>query len=149
MKRRKWILEQEHTIYNKSDISIINSGNQIIYEIKGNSTLDIVEATSILMSLSIEDLDIWNIPIINLDKNLITPEKTLYWLSGGDKEWVILDNYSISWYDCHDIFCLKFGHLVHQSVEHSKTLNDIRKFLKQNLNLAIIWDWAISKGFVS
>jgi hypothetical protein len=56
------------------------------FEIGKELTTDIGEAVSILIRSCDSSNQIWNIEIEISTEN-ITPERSLFWLTGGDKEW--------------------------------------------------------------
>jgi hypothetical protein len=148
MKRRKTLLEKEEILYSSDNFRILNEGNQVIFEIWGFTTLDVAEAVSLLIMHGVSHSDpVWELPTSFFDKNVFS-EKSLYWLSGGDSEWITLDNYSDSWFNCLFDFCSKWSKSIEEAVENSKTLLDIRNHFEENLSLLRIYDWAISKGFV-
>jgi hypothetical protein len=39
----------------------------------------------------------------------ITPERSLFWLTGGDKEWRTMEYYNTPWCDCYLDFQTEFG----------------------------------------
>lgn len=147
MKRRKFLLEKEEKVFSNKYLNITNIGNQIIFEMQQHTTTDLAEIVAIMMKNNINDEEFWKLPTSQFDKN-IQPDKSIYWLSGGDSEWILLDNYSDTWYNCCNDFCNKWQNLVINSVQNSTTLGDIRKNFTEKLNLLTIYDWAISKGFV-
>jgi hypothetical protein len=75
----------------------------------------------------------------------ITPEKSLYWLSGGYKEWKSLEHYNRPWCDCYLDFQEEFGLLVISIIKRSKTLEDMRKHFIEYLNLPVLYDFALSR----
>lgn len=147
MKRRRTVLENEEIIFKREGINIVNIGGQIIFEIKEHITLDLAEAISLAMNEDFEESEFWSLPVQIFDKTIIS-EKALYWLSGGDKEWVTLENYSDSWYNCYSDFCSKWEPAIIDIISKSETLLDIKLGYKKRLNLVTLYDWAISKGFV-
>lgn len=147
MKRRKTLLENEEKIFSSSYLNIINVGDQMIFEIQQHTTNDLAEAVALMMKNGAHDEEFWKLPTSIFSKD-IQSERSLYWLSGGDSEWVFLDNYSDSWYNYCTDFCNRWGSLVMDSIEKSDTLSDIRDSFKKNLNLLAIYDWAIGRGFI-
>jgi hypothetical protein len=89
---------------------------------------------------------------MEINKNIIyediTPEKSLYWLSGGNNEWNSLKNYNKSWCDCYLDFQEEFGFLIVNIVKKSKTLLDIRNAFVKYLNLPTLYNFAISKNMI-
>jgi hypothetical protein len=52
---------------------------------------------------------IWNIEIGEISTENITPERSLFWLTGGDKEWRTMEYYNTPWCDCYLDFQTEFG----------------------------------------
>ena len=94
----------------------------------------------------------WDDPIwkteIKIETDEIFPEKSLYWLSGGDEEWIKLENYTDPWNECYSYFEEEFGNMIIQAVKDSRTLLDIRNFFTKHLNLPILYDFAIKMNLV-
>jgi hypothetical protein len=151
MKRKRITLEQkqEKEILNQRELRVTKEGNEYFFEIGPEMTSDVAEAVSILM----RKID-WNDPIWNtvIDKKMIyeniTPEKALYWLSGGYKEWKSLDHYNRPWCDCYLDFQEEFGFLIVNIIKKSKTLLDVRNAFMKYLNLPTLYNFAISKNMV-
>jgi hypothetical protein len=106
MKRKRVAFEvkkqEANEILNQKELRVTKEGNEYFFEIGPEMTSDLAEAVSILMRKSDWNDPIWNTAI---DKKMIyeniTPEKALYWLSGGYKEWNSLDHYNQPWCDCY------------------------------------------------
>ncbi len=155
MKRKRITLEsqekrQEKEIFNqKSGAAVIKEGDEYFFEIGSEMTTDVAEAVSIFM----RNID-WNDPIWNTAVNEkmiyenITPEKSLYWLTGGVKEWSSLNHYNRPWCDCYLDFQEEFGFLIVNIVKKSKTLLDIRNSFMKYLNLPILYNFAISRNMI-
>jgi len=77
------------------DVVIVNEKNngQVFFEIEDHITQDVAEAVAILMRKPQINNSIWS-KEINIDLDHIDPRKCLYWLSGGDNEWIKLHNYN-------------------------------------------------------
>ena len=97
-----------------------------------------------MMKLDIKD--VWSIEVEH--NTAIDPEKCLYWLSGGNKEWFLLEHYNKPWVECYLDFQEEFGFMVVEIIKRSKTLGDIRNGFNKYLNLPTLYDFAISKGHV-
>jgi len=155
MKRKRITLEsqekkQEKEIFNqRTGAAVIKEGDEYFFEIGSEMTTDVAEAVSIFM----RNID-WNDPIWNTAVNEkmiyenITPEKSLYWLTGGVKEWSSLNHYNRPWCDCYLDFQEEFGFLIVNIVKKSKTLLDIRNSFMKYLNLPILYNFAISKNMI-
>lgn len=128
----------------------INKGTtkDYFFEIGDQMTTDVAEAVAIMMrKKELINSELWNLTI-EVDEEMISPEKSLYWLTGGDKEWKTLDNYNTSWCDCYLDFQEEFGIIITSIVKKSKTLKDIRDRFMRHLNLPILYDFAINRGLV-
>lgn len=150
MKRKKITLKiQEYEIDEISikSVNVTKEGGEYVFEIGNESTSDVAEAVSMLMRIIDWSDPIWNMEV---NRNLIhiTPEKSLFWLSGGYNEWNTLSNYNRKWCDCYQEFKDEFGEQILNIVSNSKTLLDIRNGFVKHLNLSILYDFAINKDMV-
>jgi hypothetical protein len=155
MKRKRIDLEtskevrRDKEILNQSILNVSKQENEYFFEIGGEATTDVAEAVSILMR-KVQ----WNDPIwdMNIDKKIvyedITPEKSLFWLSGGNAEWKTLNHYNRPWCDCYLEFQEEFGFLIINIIKKSKKLSDIRAGFIKYLNLPVLYNFAISKDMV-
>ena len=80
-----------------------NEKGQIFFEIDDYITQDIAEAVAIMMRKDNIDKSIWS-KEIKIDVESMDSRKCLYWLSGGDNEWIKLHNYKKPWIDCDSFF---------------------------------------------
>lgn len=126
---------------------IENDNGQTFYEIEDVITQDVAEAVSILMRTPGVDNKIW-MKEINVDLDLIDCRKCLYWLSGGDKEWIKLSNYKKPWIECDNYFKEEFEFVVRWILKKSKNLKDIKESFIEHLNLPTIYEFALSKNLV-
>ena len=150
MKKRKDLLEKigTKTIFTDKTRKISIEGNKWFFEIGKELTTDIAEAVSLLVRECDNNDQIWEVEIKDINTEDITPEKSLYWLSGGYKEWKSLENYNRPWCDCYLDFQEEFGFAILNSVNRSKTLGDVREYFIENLNLPVLYDFALSKDLV-
>jgi hypothetical protein len=150
MKKRKDLLEKigTKTIFTDKTRKISIEGNEWFFEIGKELTTDIAEAVSLLIRECDSNDQVWVVEIKDINTEDITPEKSLYWLTGGYKEWKSLENYNRPWCDCYLDFQEEFGFTILNSVNKSKTLGDIRKHFIENLNLPVLYDFALSKNLV-
>lgn len=144
MRKKKELGQKSIVINNNVKISR-EVNNELFFEIKNEVTTDIAEAVSIMMNMEIND--IWDIEI-EYNINNINPERCLYWLSGGNREWISLDNYNKPWFNCYLDFQGEFGFMVIDIIKKSKKLGDIKNGFIKYLNLPTLYDFAISKGLV-
>jgi hypothetical protein len=149
MKRKKVLLKEQlsEVIYNNNKIVISKDDNRWCFEIGNEITMDIAEAVSILMRRDIDE-NIWQMEIGDIDIETVSPEKSLFWLTGGYNEWRTLENYNRPWCDCYLDFQEEFGFLVINIIRRSRTLMDIRNNFIKYLNLPVLYDFAISKDLV-
>ena len=146
--RRKRNDEAFNEILNQEEILKITKKDDVyLFEIDGESTSDVAEAVSILMSKVDWNDQIWNIQINDKNKK-ISPVKSLFWLSGGYTEWSKLYNYTTTWSECHSDFQNEFGSLIIYIVGISNTLLDVRNGFMKYLSLPVLYDFAISKNLV-
>jgi hypothetical protein len=87
----------------------------------------------------------WDLEIKDIDYYNITPEKSLYWLSGGDTEWQLMNNYKKSWMECSLEYQEEFGLRVISILKKSKTMKDIKNGFLKYLNLPILYEFALEK----
>ena len=138
---------EEYNILNENNIKINKErSGEYYFEISNKATNDLSESISMMMS--IKNTTIWNMDLPNIDFYNIRPEKCLYWISGGDAEWVGGDHYVKSWNDCYSAFLTEFGETVIYILEHSKTFGDVRNGFKKYLNLSVLYEFALENELV-
>ena len=142
-------IRRDKEILNQSILNVSKQENEYFFEIGGESTTDVAEAVTILMRKVEWNDSIWD---MELDKKIIyeyiTPEKSLFWLSGGNSEWSTLNHYNRPWCDCYLEFQEEFGFLIINIIKKSKKLSDIRNGFMKYLNLPVLYNFAISKNMV-
>ena len=119
MRKRKVALKA-HDVYNSNIVRISKEQNEYFFEIGKELTMDVAEAVSMLM----RHKDLWNSPFWDLEiKNIsyhdISPEKSLFWLTGGYSEWRTLEHYNKPWCDCYLEFQEEFGVLIINIIKKS------------------------------
>ena len=150
MKRKNQVRESSLKLQNKGKdfkITKINS-QETVFEFGEIVTTDLAEAVTIMMRESeIVGDKIWKSKIsINIEQ--IEPRRALYWLSGGDREWLTLENFNRNWIECEWDFQEEFGLTIIEILKKSKTFDDIRRFFQKKLNLPILYEFALRKNFV-
>ena len=120
---------------------------QIFFEIGNDITTDIAEAVAMMMRNSRIDSSLWE-KQLNFNLETIAPEKSLYWLSGGDNEWITLQNYNTPWNKCYLEFQEEFGFMIISILKKSKTLGDIRDGFIKYLNLPVLYELALSRNLI-
>ena len=81
-----------------------------------------------------------------IDYYNIKPELALYWLTGGDYEWKIMTNYKKQWMECSLDFQEEFGLIIFNIIKKSKTMSDIREGFLKNINLSVLYEFALEKN---
>jgi hypothetical protein len=81
---------------------------ELFFEIENELTADLSEAIAIAINKGIMDKEFWKITF-NVDINNIAPDKTLYWLSGGDVERKSKNHYNFNWSEVYLTFQEEFG----------------------------------------
>lgn len=151
MKRKRIVLEKEvNEILNQKEyFKVLKKDDNYFFEIGLETTSDLAELVSILMRTTDYNDPIWKTVVDEkMINDNISPIKSLYWLTGGDLEWNSLNNYNKQWGECNFEFCNEFSDLIIDIVKSSKTLTDIRKLFIKNLNIPIIYEFALSKDLI-
>ena len=150
MRKKKTLLKEIGTkiIYDDKTIIISREGNEWFFEVGKEMTTDLGEAVSLLLRNCDANDQVWKTDIKEMNIDNISPEKSLYWLTGGEKEWKTLEHYNRPWCDCYLDFQEEFGLLVISIIKRSKTLEDMRKHFIEYLNLPVLYDFALSKKFL-
>lgn len=148
MSRRKQIIEDVQL--STKNTFIVNKIKDCsdIYEINEYMTDDVAEAVAIMMRRFRDNDLFWDTRITIDDITTLTPEKSLYWLTGGDEEWISLKHYNKPWSECYLDFQKEFGFDILKSVKDAKTLRDIKRNFIKYLDLPTLYDFALSKNLV-
>jgi hypothetical protein len=148
MKKKKLLISESPTlVFSDEKIKINKIGNEWFFEVGKEITSDLGEAVSLMMRICDPKSDVWNLNI-NPDMENITPEKSLFWLTGGLNEWRNLENYNRPWCDCYLEFQEEFGLMIVGIIRKSKKLIDVRDGFNKYLNLPILYDFAVSKNIL-
>lgn len=134
-------------------INIEKEGQKIYFEIINTNsilhTYDVAEGVAaILMSNHKIDKSFWNIKLNDKDKKEISTSKALYWLTGGNEEWIENLNYNIDWPDASIIFKKKFGSKITRIVKKAKTLDDIKNMFIKEFNLTNLYEFALENKMI-
>jgi len=152
MKRRKLALKSagKNDVYNSTIVRITKEEDIYFFEIGNELTSDVAEAVALLMRKVDWNDEIWNLDLegIHMNAESITPEKSLFWLTGGYSEWRTLENYNRPWCDCYLDFQEEFGMLIFNIVKRTKSLKEIRDNYCKHLSLPILYDFALAKGMI-
>ncbi len=150
MKKKKVVLKTrgKNDIYKNDTINISREGSEYFFEIANELTSDIAEAVAILMRKTDWNDSIWDIEVSEIVCENISPDKSLFWLSGGNIEWTMLENYNRPWCDCYLDFQEEFGIIVVNIIKKSKNLRDIRNGYIKYLSLQKLYEFALSRDLV-
>ena len=149
MRRKKDLLKELSEMTYVNDKVVINKDScGWFFEIGKEVTTDVAEAAVILMRDFGYNHPVWETDIIDVEIEELTPEKSLFWLTGGYKEWRSLEHYNRPWCDCYLDFQEEFGFLIINIVKKANTMGDIRDGFIRYLNLPVLYDFAIGKDFV-
>ncbi len=147
MRKKKVALKRAHDVYNDSIVKISREQNEYFFEIGKEITTDVGEAVSMLMrQKDMWDSSFWDLEIKNISYHEISPEKALFWLTGGYAEWRTLEHYNKPWCDSYLEFQEEFGILIVNIIKRSKKLKDIRDNFIKYLSLPVLYDFAINKN---
>jgi hypothetical protein len=148
-KKRSMVkMNQSNIVFNNNFICISKSKHGTFFEIGNQITEDVAEAVSILMRKVSFDDTIWKTKLAENVIYDIIPEKSLYWLSGGQQEWDTLINYKKPWHESYIYFREEFEDDILISVAEAETLEDIRDYFYENLNLSRLYDYALKEDLI-
>lgn len=135
------------TVYGDNGRLYFESSNPILEEEFGS--YDCGESVAALMRLKtvFDDEKFWNLKV-GSSKYDVNPERALYWLSGGNREWKTNDTYAYEWLEVHSIFEHKFRDIVYEIVENAETLKDIKEEFMNQLNLPVLYEFALSNDLI-
>ena len=145
MKKKKVATMRNFGFWSDNLVKIDKEGDQYYFEIGSDITTDLAEAVAIMMMKYKNNGKFWDLEIKDIDYYNITPEKSLYWLSGGDTEWQLMNNYKKSWMECSLEYQEEFGLRVISILKKSKTMKDIKNGFLKYLNLPILYEFALEK----
>lgn len=150
MKKKKNPFQEKNShqeVLLDQDLVTINQTDDTTYfQIGYQITDDLAEAVSIMMRIINENDPIWNIKIKK--RHDVNYKKALYWLSGGDEEWLNLPHYNQSWTECSDLYVEEFKQEIDNIINRSITFKDIREKFKIKLNMFKMYDFAIEKNLI-
>jgi len=119
----------------------------VFFEIGSEITTDVAEAVALMMRYPRTDSSVWK-KQIKFNIETVEPQKALYWLTGGDNEWITLQNYNKPWNQCYLEFQEEYGYIIISILERSKTMADVRSGFLKHLNLPHLYDFALSKNLI-
>lgn len=135
-----------NNVWESETIKISKDLNSYYFEVGTELTMDLAEAVAIMMRMKSKwNDDVWKLKITDVDYYEIEPSKCLYWLTGGDEEWINGNEYKKYWFESALDFQEEFGIIVISILKKSKTLKDIRDGFLKHLNLPTLYNFAIEK----
>ena len=145
MKKKRVAEMIEHNLWFDQGVKIGNNKEEYFFEVGSKTTNDLAEGVVLLMkSKKYDENDqFWKIEVRNINYYNISPDKSLYWLSGGDYEWREMNNYKKTWFEASLMFQEEFGIKIINILKKSKTLNDIRIEFIKHLNLMTLYEFAL------
>jgi len=117
------------------------ANGQFFFEIGNEITIDFCEAVAIMMSKIRKDDPIWSTKIV-FDRN-INPVKSLYWLTGGHKEWRQPEHYRGNWGKFSAKFSERWSDKILKISKRAKTLSDVRSGFLKEVNFLDIYEFAL------
>lgn len=155
-REKKWVMDESgDLIYESSDIKIWEEFNGKLFFESENTILcgkfmsnDYSESVACLMRLPkvFNDNKLWNIKINN--KYDISTKNVLYWLTGGNSEWMDKKNYKYEWDEVESIFNHHFENTILDIISRSNTLGDIKRGFMKHLNLPIIYEFSLNNDLI-
>ena len=151
MKKKKVLTKERETsvmIYRSNKIRVSRELNgELFFEIENELTSDLSEAVAMVINLGIDDKLFFE-TTFNVNVENISPDKTLYWLSGGDREWVTKQHYSKSWADVYLSYQEEYGISIINIIKKSKTLGEVKNGFIKYFNLQTLYEFSLDKGFI-
>lgn len=151
MKKKKVITKERDTsivIYGSDRIKVRKELNgELFFEIENELTSDLSEAVAMSINFGVND-DIFFNTEFNININNISPDKALYWLTGGDVEWISKKHYNKSWSDVYLIYQEEFGLSIINIIKKSNTIGEVRNGFIKYMNLPILYEFSLNKGFI-
>lgn len=150
MKKKSQFRENNSKLLkNQTDLKITKvSNDETLFEVGDIITTDLAEGIALmLINNDLVNENYWRTKVTeNIEE--IEPRRALYWLSGGDREWLTMENYQKNWSECEWDFQERFGYTIIEIIEKSSTYEDIKNGFLKKLNLSTLYDFALSRNFV-
>ena len=155
MKKNKLTIIESDPIFFKSKIQIFKESDLYYFEcnnikLSNFITNDYMEAVAALMKLKDTfDFDnLWEIPISNKMRDNININRSLYWITGGDREWVCNKTYNKTWAEYYEIFVDKYSKRLEKIIDKCETLGEVREEILKYMSLPMVYEFALSKNMV-
>ena len=151
MRKKKVITKEKDTsviVYGSNRVRVSKEINgELFFEIENELTSDLSEAVAMFINFGISDKEFLE-TTFTIDISNVSPDKTLYWLSGGDREWATKQNYIKSWSDVYLSYQEEFGLTIINIIKKSKTLGEVRDSFVKKLNLPTLYEFSLEKGYI-
>ncbi len=151
MRKKRVITKEKETsvvIYDSERVKVSKELNgELFFEIGYEITCDLSEAIAMSINYGIKDEKFFNTEF-NINTNNISPDKALYWLSGGDVEWATQKNYNKCWSEVYLTYQEEFGIQIINIIKKSKTIGEVRNGFIKYINLPILYEFSLNKGFI-
>lgn len=155
-REKKWVMDESGILlYESNEVKVWQEPNGKLFFESNDPILcgtfmsnDYAESVAALMRLPkvFNDEKLWKIKIIS--KYDITTEKVLYWLTGGNSEWDDKSHYKYEWGEINTIFNHKFEDIIMEIIGKSNTLGDIKRGFMKNMNLPVIYEFALNNDLI-
>lgn len=134
-------------VYNDNGLLFFESSNPILGEMY--ESYDCAESVAALMRVEsiFHDENFWKIKIKNSKYDII-PGNSLYWLTGGTKEWSINDTYSHKWSEVYSIYEHRYSDIIFNIVENAESLGDIKNDFIDQLNLLDLYEFSLNNNLI-
>ena len=155
-KNKQLVLSDNNLIMEKSKISIYRENNNLYFFESNNPNLnyflsiDYLESVSALMKLKdMYDFDtLWDIKITDEMRINVNYNKSLYWLTGGDREWVTSKVYNTTWSESSDLFLKEYGSILEDINIKCDNLGEVRDEFLKYMNLPTLYEFGLSKNII-
>jgi hypothetical protein len=131
-------------------IKVSKEANKILYFESNQwqlNTYDVIEGVAALIKMNAPYEDkIWDIQV--KEKWNSSADKALYWLTGGDKEWLDGKRYKYQWKDVCHIFTHKYSDIIYDVLEKAETLKDIRDGFNKHLPMVKLYEFSLNNGLI-
>ena len=114
-------------------------------------TIDYLESVAALMKVKeMFNVDqFWNIKITKEMRENINFSKSLYWITGGSREWERRTTYNTKWGKCVDLFLDEYKDKLEKINKKCETLGEVREEFLKHLNLPIIYEFSLNNGLIN
>lgn len=90
----------------------------------------------------------WDFSITSDDWDRSYFPSAIYWLSGGDREWIYGRYYTKEWAEVRDFYCNYFSPLFYDSLHNVETLGDVLSIFREKFNLALFYEFGLAYSMI-